>query len=220
MPKLAEIAENFHRADLTKPQKKAHFKAWTKLVAERDAEVSSQTGTKLPRKGVGQGAGGGRPKSAITKAAEEAGLSRSVAYRTVADDPAPNLLTPSTSSATPHPVSPDRADLFQRAARTLGGSSRLGGVCGRKLSTCPQRRPHGLGGQFGGMPAPQRFGAVLVVGKRPAGHLFQYLVIARTRRRRLHGGSYRADNSPDDAGLGWRAVRLGRDERNVEMNDR
>jgi ParB family chromosome partitioning protein len=79
---LWEIAENFHRSELTAMQRSVLVGRWVKLQAQklkrdqRDAVVLSPRGTKLPRNG-------GRPESGINAAARELGISKQTAHRAV-----------------------------------------------------------------------------------------------------------------------------------------
>lgn len=68
---LWEIAENLHRADLTKEQRDEHIRRYAELLEER-GEVSPQIDAK-PQ--------GGRPQGIASKVAAETGLSKSTVER-------------------------------------------------------------------------------------------------------------------------------------------
>jgi ParB family chromosome partitioning protein len=80
--RLCEIAENLHRSELTALERSEQIALWIKLATER-AEVSRQLDPKLPRKGVGQGIGGGRPTSGVNLAVRELDVDRDDAQRSV-----------------------------------------------------------------------------------------------------------------------------------------
>jgi uncharacterized ParB-like nuclease family protein len=68
--RLWEIAENLHRADLTKLERDEHVAEWIRLTEQ----VSSQSATK-PQ--------GGRPESGVNAAARELGVDKDDAHRAV-----------------------------------------------------------------------------------------------------------------------------------------
>lgn len=76
---LWELAENLHRLDLTKEQRDNHLRRYVELLqARRDASktIDAPMVQQSPR-------AAGRPKSVITEAAEETGLSRMTIQRAV-----------------------------------------------------------------------------------------------------------------------------------------
>lgn len=98
---LWEIAENLHRAELTKEQRDIHIRRYAELLrAREEAErerIVSQTATQPPRPT-------GRPKSVTTKIADETGLHRSTVHRALNPPPAPRLVPPP-----PDPLNEDEA---------------------------------------------------------------------------------------------------------------
>jgi ParB-like chromosome segregation protein Spo0J len=78
---LAEIAENLHRADLSKAARDEHIRRYAELLKERERIVPQNAG-QLP-KNVG------RPKSVAAKIAEETGLSDDTVRRALNPQPRP-----------------------------------------------------------------------------------------------------------------------------------
>lgn len=74
---LWEIAENLHRAELTKAQRDDHIRRYAELLAKRQAETP-QTAAKLSVRGR---RGEGRPSGVASKIAAETGLSKDTVER-------------------------------------------------------------------------------------------------------------------------------------------
>lgn len=76
---LWEIAENLHRADLTKEQRDQHIRRYAELIEAKDARVVVvQNEPKLSARGRSNE---GRPKGVAQKVAEQTGLSKSTVRR-------------------------------------------------------------------------------------------------------------------------------------------
>ncbi len=77
--RLAEIAENLHRADLTVQERSNHVAEWIRLTEAKAAEISGQVGPKLKTENNPKGAG--RAEGGINAAARELGIDRKEAQR-------------------------------------------------------------------------------------------------------------------------------------------
>lgn len=76
--RMVEIAENLHRAELSKLERAALTNEWIKLTGKKEAGVSAQVGPKLSSRGRKDE---GRPESGTKGAARKAGVERHRAQR-------------------------------------------------------------------------------------------------------------------------------------------
>ncbi len=127
--RLWEIAENLHRADLTVAERAAHIAEWVRLT---DGEkVSAQVGPKLPKRGVGQGVGGGRPEAGINAAVRKLGITRQEAQRAVKID----SMAPEAKAAAHEAGLDDNQSALLRTAREPSPAAQLAAIKREKKAT-------------------------------------------------------------------------------------